>query len=409
MDKSKLIKKIKDNEWEQFEVKEAKDKVPKNIWKTVSSFSNTAGGWIILGFYIPLSNNKPVYYNSRKNTFIRTGSGDQRASDEEIDAMYRDASFGTKDKESTNLSYEDLDKETISSFRTYLKNVDPDHSYNNLSNKVLMQKLRVLINGKVTVGGLLVFGNDDSIGKVFSDFKVDYLEIIGTSNINAKRRYEFRLIEQKNLYEYFFSIFERLIKKIEIPFKLKGAFRDENQPQVKAIREALVNLLIHSDYFSPMKPRIRVFSDRIEFLNPGALPKPFEQIRKEDISLPRNPIITKIFRVIKLSENAGYGFNKMFNGWKHHYKTEPEVSGVLDYYKIVFKLGKDVGKDVGKTKRQKIILEKIKNQVQFTYKSLSKEFKVSEKTIERDIAELKEQKKIKYVGSKRKGYWIIGE
>ena len=35
----------------------------------------------------------------------------------------------------------------------------------------------------------------------------------------------------------------------------------ENQPQVKAIREALVNLLIHSDYFSPMKPRIRAFSN----------------------------------------------------------------------------------------------------------------------------------------------------
>ena len=147
MTKNELINRLKDIEWEDFEVKEATKSLPKNIWETVSAFSNTAGGWIVLGvkeingdfeivglnniekmesdfltvlrgekfnskllvtsekykiasldvlaFYIPLSNKKPVYFNSRKNTFIRTGSGDQRATDEEIDAMYRDSAFGT--------------------------------------------------------------------------------------------------------------------------------------------------------------------------------------------------------------------------------------------------------------------------------------------------------------------------
>ena len=47
MDKTELIKKLEDIEWQDFEVKEAKLEIPKNAWDTVSAFSNTAGGWLI--------------------------------------------------------------------------------------------------------------------------------------------------------------------------------------------------------------------------------------------------------------------------------------------------------------------------------------------------------------------------
>jgi len=127
MNKKDLILKLQDIEWEDFEVKEAKTEVPKNSWETVSAFANTAGGWLIfgvrkagrdyevvgvqnaekmerdfltalrgdkfnkkitvqskkytingkhiLGFYIPCveGKDKPIYFNSVKNTFIRTG------------------------------------------------------------------------------------------------------------------------------------------------------------------------------------------------------------------------------------------------------------------------------------------------------------------------------------------------
>ena len=102
---------------------------------------------------------------------------------------------------------------------------------------------------------------------------------------------------------------DRLSKKIELPFTMTSSgLATDNQPQLVAIREALVNLLMHADYFSSMKPRIRVFSDRIEFMNPGRLPKDLASIMKEDFTQPRNPIIARAFRVLKLAESAGLWF-----------------------------------------------------------------------------------------------------
>jgi len=476
MTRKELIEKLSDLEWDDFEVKEAKSEVPQNSWETVSAFSNTAGGWLIFGckkhgknfiatgvnnaekieqnftttlrgqkfnhkikviakkfkingkdilaFYVPLAQKKPIYFNSPKNSFIRTASGDQRLTEHEIDSLYRDSAYGTKDKEKTSFNITGLKKETVASYRQHMENVNSEHPYNKLSENEILKKLRVIESGKITVGGMLAFGSDDMMADYISDFRIDYLEIPGTSYTEAKPRYEFRLLEYDNVYEYFYAIWDRLRKKVDIPFAMKGPFRDEDQPQVKALREALVNLLIHSDYFSPMKPRIRVFSDRIEFFNPGALPKPYEELRKGDISLPRNPILTKIFRIIKLAENAGYGFDKMFDGWNVYYKKEPIVEGGVDYYSITFPLKATKGgqkkvvkkggqKKVVKKGRQKLtvkqteLLKIIKKDPNITRKELSQKLDIYESAVQKRLETLKRKQKLERIGPPHGGYWKV--
>ena len=195
MKKEELVQKLGDIEWEDFEVKEAKSEVPKNSWETVSAFSNTAGGWLVFGvkkegknyeilgvntpekieqefigvlrngnkfnkkievnckkynfdgktvlaFYIPVSQSKPIYYNLPSNTFIRTGSGDQRVTQEEINSMFRDSAFGTKDREITTLQISDLNQNSIKRYRTYLHNIKPEHQYNSLSDNEFLTKIR---------------------------------------------------------------------------------------------------------------------------------------------------------------------------------------------------------------------------------------------------------------------------
>jgi len=49
MNKTELLQRLQDIEWDDFEVKEARNELPKNIWESVSAFANSAGGWIVFG------------------------------------------------------------------------------------------------------------------------------------------------------------------------------------------------------------------------------------------------------------------------------------------------------------------------------------------------------------------------
>ena len=390
MNREELLNRLSDIEWEDFEIKKASDELPKNIWETVSAFSNTAGGWVVLGvcqkgkkfeitgltnpekieqdfttvlrsqnkfnvlitpkcrkydinglsvlaFYISASAQKPVYFNTLTNTFIRAASGDQRASESEINAMLRDQLFGVmsaKPVERTSIS--DLNQITLRRYRDYMTRFNPGLSYNVLSDNEFLEKMQITEGKHLTYGGLLFMGKNLAINKTFPDFRVDLLEIPGTSYADAKTRYTFRLEEQENLWEYYFAIIDRLKRKIDMPFKMNElGIAIEDSPQFDAIREALVNMLMHSDFFSPVKPRVRVFSDRIEFENPGAFPRPIEDLLKKDISLPRNPVLAKLFRSAKLADNAGYGFDKMLK-WEKSTNTKIHFENSIDIALVVF-------------------------------------------------------------------------
>jgi ATP-dependent DNA helicase RecG len=71
--------------------------------------------------------------------------------------------------------------------------------------------------------------------------------------------------------------------------------RTEEVPIVIALREALVNMLIHRDYFDNSQSRIKIYPDRIEMYNPGAAPKPVEDILENEVTAPRNPVMAKAF------------------------------------------------------------------------------------------------------------------
>jgi predicted HTH transcriptional regulator len=293
----------------------------------------------VLAFYIPSSDIKPVYFNGVQNTFIRTGSGDQQASEFEINALYRDQAFGSmSEKAVEGTSVDSLNKASYKRFREYLKGFNPNLHYNTMDDDEFNQRLKIVTDRKLTYGGLLFLGTNAAITAHFSDFRVDYLEIPATNYADAEPRYTFRVEEQENLWEYYFVLFQRLRIYANNPLTIgEMGIGHEDTKEIEALREALVNLLIHTDYFSPMKPRIRVFTNRIEFENPGKLPRTVEELMKTDETLPRNPVLAKFFRLAKLCESAGYGFDKMLQ-WKKQTGNEVLFETSIDKTKFTFML-----------------------------------------------------------------------
>ena len=482
MTKDQLVDRINDLEWEDFEVKQAKSELPKNIWETVSAFSNTNGGWILLGIkqegkiftitgtdnlekleqdinntlsgqqkfnslirptlerwdfdglkvlgcYIPLSNKKPIYFNSPENTFIRVGSADIRATKAEVDAMFRDQAFGTRTSEIVpGSSINDLNQNSVERYRDYMARFNKSLTYNKLLTPEFLTKTGIIVNENLTYGGLLFLGKQEKIFQHIPDFRIDLLEIPGTSYTDASVRYTYRLAEQENIWEYYFSVFERVNQKIDKPFALTSeGFASEEYPYIESLREATVNMLMHADYFSPAKPRVRIFTNHIEFFNPGGLPKPLKELLKTDISLPRNQIIAKLFRLVKLAENAGFGFDKIISGWKTFGKGSVEFEPGTDYTIVKFYLTsqtaekEDTEKTAQKTEEDSSlkgslkgslksslkIIELMKGNSLITIPEIAVIVGITERGVKKHISNLKQAGKIKRIGPDKGGYWEV--
>jgi len=474
MTEEELLKRLNDVEWNDFEVKEANGGIPKSMWETVSAFSNTAGGWIVLGvketknengnsyqitgvenvekmeqdiittlrsrskfnavissriyrytienknvlaFEIPVSPHKPIAVKSTGEIYIRTGSGDVLASDLEVDSIVRDSAFGSRSEmEVFGSSFEDINRESLASYRSYLRDYNRPLSYPNLDDEVFCKKINIVLgSGKLSYGSLLMFGKRDSILRVLPNFWLDYMEIPGKSYSDATQRYTYRMPEQENIWESFQLIMRRLRNFVDAPY-IEGPeiFGTEDNSQLFCLREGLVNFCAHSDYFAAAHPTIRVFTDKIVMQNPGRFILDASEFRSRVLSMPRNPSIIKFFRHPKLSENAGYGIDKILK-WKELTGAEVKFESDLLISTVTYPLAKTnsrhaenkYGENNDENNDENKLIEQIKRNPKITQPQLSEILGFSLRKVNRIISTLRKTGKIDRIGKTKGGYWVI--
>lgn len=479
MTREELLTRLRSIEWDNFEVKEARSELPKNIWETVGAFANTSGGWIVLGiaetkvkgqsqytitgvqnaekleqdfittarsqskfnavlnveaeimtfdgkvvllFHVLSSPFKPIYFNHNlTNTFIRSGSGDQRATEMEIMAMQREQAFGCKSEANIpNTGLADLNPQSLATYRRSIATFNPEFPFNSLNDEDFCARVGITYNSELTYGSLLMLGKWQSVRQYVRNFWIDYIEIPGTSFADATARYTFRLQEQDNLWEYYNVIIQRLRNFVDNPFTAgPNGFAPDDNSQLYALREGLVNMLAHADYFSPMHSTVRVFDDRIEFQNPGRFAIDLKLIGKVIASNPRNPSIIRMFRYAKLAENAGYGMNKVLS-WQKLTGEEVIFDSSLTRTTVAYVRNIEENEPQSEpqsepqnepqnaiTTRQRHLLNLIASTPYLTKREMAQQLGISEATIQRDLTALRAYYSILWQGSSKQGKWEI--
>lgn len=92
--------------------------------------------------------------------------------------------------------------------------------------------------------------------------------------------------------------------------ELLGPSTSREEFPIAAVREILVNALVHRDLRLPGRVGLRIFNDRLEVSSPGGPPAPLplaELAQRGGLSLPRNPLLAAVSRGLGLVEQVGRG------------------------------------------------------------------------------------------------------
>ena len=169
-----------------------------------------------------------------------------------------------------------------------------------------------------------------------------------------------------NLFDFFFRVYSKLVRDLKIPFKLEGITRVDDTPVHKAVREALANCIVNTDFYISRGVVIKKDIDKIVMENPGYIRTGKNQMLKGGISDPRNKALMKMFNMIGIGERAGSGVPDIFAVWESQGWKEPTVDEQYNPDRTILTLSFEKNKrkeqaerTSGKNKRKKDQLEPV--------------------------------------------------
>ncbi|MGV8137298.1 MAG: ATP-binding protein [Mangrovibacterium sp.] len=370
----KLIEQIQKGESKTLELKEA---LPKNekIAKTVIAFSNTSGGKLIIGvnnnreitginddelfeiqdsiasviadncspgimpeiysvniegklvlvIEIVRGNLKPYFLKSHgktDGTYIRIGATNRLADLDMIAELERQKRHVSFDEEICfDFVFDQLD---ISPVLQRFENIGKPMYEDKLRNLKLIKTE----NGKnyPTNALVILLGKLPHCTVKCARFKGTTMDVF---------------IDKKEYGGDIFSILENsqnfVLNHINLKAEIEGLYRKETyEIPVVALRESLVNALIHRDYVNQGRDvKVGIYDDIVNIVSPGSLPS---NITIEDIfngrSETRNRVIAHIFKELGLIEQWGSGINRIINACKEQGLPTPKIEEKNDFFDV---------------------------------------------------------------------------
>ena len=129
-----------------------------------------------------------------------------------------------------------------------------------------------------------------------------------------------------NLFDFYNKTILKLSENLKVPFVLKDGIRQEDTPVHKAVREALVNSIVHADYTDKSAILIIKKPTGFYFRNPGNMRMPIELARLRSETDCRNRKLQQMFRMLKICEQAGSGLPDIELSWRSQHWIPPNLT-----------------------------------------------------------------------------------
>ena len=216
----------------------------------------------------------------------------------------------------------------------------------------ILKKLGLIRDGKITRGAVLLFGKDPQ--GVFTSAQIHM----------GRFKDDITIIDDKILKGNLFAQLEGAVQLfrtyLHVRYEFEGKSRDDEPLSamqrkeiwdypIEALREAVINALIHRDYFQTgSEIQIRVYDERVVITNPGTLPDGItvDELKREGHpSVPRNSLLAQVFYYGEMLEKWGTGTSRMIALCRYQGILEPEFSANPDSFSVTF------SKDIYATER----------------------------------------------------------
>jgi len=192
------------------------------------------------------------------------------------------------------------------------------------------------------------------------------------------------------------EVMKFITRHISVRYEFEGKPRRKEiwEYPLEALREAVINAIVHRDYRIPANIQLEIYDDRIEIWSPGKLPPGItveDLYKKEHQSVVRNQLIAQVFYDIGFIERYGSGTTKIIELCKEHGLPLPEFKEIFNGFLVIFR--KDVYtegylRNLGLNERQIKAVFYVKEKGRITNKEYRKLNGVSQRTATRDLTKL---------------------
>lgn len=286
-------------------------------------YLQSVSGKTLLVVEIFPGSNKPYYLKNtgkHEGTYIRVGSTNRKVSIEMIEELERQKRRISFDSLPVyDLTPDDLD---LSRFKKEFKEKSGKEIKGDiLKNKGLLHSER----DKVYPRNAAILLSDSSVRKQYFPYaKIECARFKGSKK-NV-------FLDQLTIEEPIFASIEPCIafikKNIALGSTIGEIYREDRwEYPLEAVREAIINAVIHRDYsILGSDIKVAIYDDMLEITSPGSLPDllSFDELGSGRSEI-RNRVIAPIFKDMTLIEGWGIGFQKM----KEYLSEYPELDLIL--------------------------------------------------------------------------------